>query len=242
MTQTNTVDKSLAAKTEIFSAENTNNVVTMTFPATLRSLRETVDPQFVKTREGWRDRNGRPHQVDYVEWHTVADILDEKAPNWMHTIRDIREIGDTVAVIVALTIDGVTREGIGTGSALTEIGIKKAEHDALKRAAVKFGIARELYKKEYEHAERTALNSGPGSEETVRAPENPIAQTLGDLITAKQLGMIRALAREAGVLSDDECRALMSCKTDELSKRAASYLITHLQSLPQRKEAAVAAA
>ena len=232
MTQTNTADKSLAAKTENFSAENTNNVVTMTFPATLRALRETVDPQLVKTREGWRDRNGRAHQVDYVEWHTVADILDEKAPNWMHTIRDIREIGETIAVIVALTIDGVTREGVGTGSAHTEIGIKKAEHDALKRAAVKFGIARELYKKEEEHAEREA--------QTPRAPENPIAQSLGDLITAKQLGMIRALAREASVNSDEECRALMNCKTDELSKRAASYLITHLQSLPQRKEAAAA--
>jgi hypothetical protein len=242
MTQINTADKSLAVKSEIFSAENNNNVVTLTFPATLRSLRENVDPQLVKSREGWRDRNGRPHQVDYVEWHTVADILDEKTPNWMHTIRDIREIGDSVAVIVALTIDGVTREGIGTGSALSEIGIKKAEHDALKRAAVKFGIARELYKKEYEHAERTALGGGGETAHAPEMPENPIAQTLGDLITARQLGMIRALAREAGVNSDEECRALMNCKTDELSKRAASFLITHLQGLPQRKEAAVAAA
>jgi hypothetical protein len=239
MTQTNTADKSLAAKTEIFSAENTNNVFTMAFPATLKSLRETVDPQLVKSREGWRDRNGRAHQVDYVEWHTVADILDEKAPNWMHTIRDIRQIGEIVAVIVALTIDGITREGVGTGSAHSEIGIKKAEHDALKRAAVKFGIARELYKKEEESAER--LHAVAPTHDT-QAPENPIAVSLGDLITAKQLGMIRALARESGVNSDEECRALMSCKTDELSKRAASFLITHLQSLPLKKEAAVAAA
>src|SRR6201990_1726162 len=189
MTQTNTVDKSLAAKSEIFSAENTNNVFPMAFPATLKSLRETVDPQLVKSREGWRDRNGRAHQVDYVEWHTVADILDEKAPNWMHTIRDIREIGETVAVIVALTIDGITREGVGTGSAHSEIGIKKAEHDALKRAAVKFGIARELYKKEEAHLEAISQTTA------AVAPENPIATSLGDLITAKQLGMIRALAR-----------------------------------------------
>jgi hypothetical protein len=237
MTQTNTIDRSLAAKTENFSAEstqNSRNVVPMTFSTTLRSLRETVDPQLVRSREGWRDRNGAVHNVDYVEWHTVADILDEKAPNWMHTIRDIRLIGDSVAVIVALTIDGVTREGVGTGAAASEIGIKKAEHDALKRAAVKFGIARELYKKEYEHAERTAHN------EALQAPDNPIAQTLGDLITARQLGMIRALARETGVSSDEECRTLLGCKTDELSKRAASFLITHLQNLPQKKEAAVA--
>ena len=54
--------------------------------------------------------------------------------------------------------------------------------------------------------------------------------------------MIRALARETGVNGDEECRALLSCKTDELSKRAASFLISHLQNLPQKKEAAVAAA
>jgi hypothetical protein len=138
---------------------------------------------------------------------------------------------------VALTIDGITREGIGTGSAHTEIGIKKAEHDALKRAAVKFGIARELYKKEEESAERAASIQ---EQQPPQAPENPIAATLGDLVTGRQLGMIRALSREAGVNSDDECRTLMNCKTDELSKRAASYLITHLQQLPQRKEAAVA--
>ena len=59
-----------------------------------------------------------------------------------------------VTVTVAITIDGITREGLGTGYADSEMGIKKAEHDALKRAAVKFGIARELYKKESDTIER----------------------------------------------------------------------------------------
>ena len=36
----------------------------------------------VRQREGWRDRNGNIQMVDYVEWHTVADIFDETAPNW----------------------------------------------------------------------------------------------------------------------------------------------------------------
>ena len=80
--------------------------------------------------------------VEYVEWHTVADILDEHAPNWTHSVKDIRPMGEIVTVTVAITIDGVTREWIGTGKAISETGIKKAEHDALKRAAVKFGIAR----------------------------------------------------------------------------------------------------
>ncbi|MBK8304950.1 MAG: hypothetical protein IPK98_16735 [Chloracidobacterium sp.] len=109
----------------------------------------------IRQRAGRRDRDGNVHMVEYVEWHTVADILDDNAPNWAHTVKDIRSIGDIVTVTVAITIDGVTREGIGTGKAISETGIKKAEHDALKRAAVKFGIARELYKKEFDAIEQT---------------------------------------------------------------------------------------
>src|SRR5687768_10125523 len=88
------------------------------FGDTLRELRKNVDPSLVRKREGWRDRNGNVQMVDYVEWHTVADILDETAPNWGHAIKDIRQIGDIMTVTVAITIDGITREGIGTGSAL----------------------------------------------------------------------------------------------------------------------------
>lgn len=206
--------------------ENSNNVLPGNFPNTLRQLRQNVDPNLVKQREGWRDRNGNTHYVDYVEWHTVADILDENAPNWSHTIRDIKQIGDIFTVTVAITIDGVTREGLGTGTADSELGIKKAEHDALKRAAVKFGIARDLYKKESDAIEREGAvppqNDGG-------FPANPIAKSLSDLVTAKQLGMIRAISREMSVDADEECQAVMSCRTDELSKKAASSFIQHLQ-------------
>lgn len=199
------------------------------FSATLRELKKHVDPNLVKQREGWRDQNGNVQMVDYVEWHTVADILDDAAPNWTHAVKDIRQIGDFMTVTVAITIDGVTREGIGTGPSQSEMGIKKAEHDALKRAAVKFGIARELYKKEFDAIEREGANSSDtgGSD----FPANPIARSLGELVTAKQLGMIRAIARELNVDPDEECSSVMNCSTDELTKRAASSLIQHLQDM-----------
>jgi hypothetical protein len=215
------------------NAETANNV--LSFSTTLRELRKNVDPELVKQREGWRDRNGNTHYVDYVEWHTVADILDETAPNWSHTIRDIKQIGDIFTVTVAITIDGVTREGIGTGTAETELGIKKAEHDALKRAAVKFGIARDLYKKESDTIEREGAVPPPQND---GFPSNPIAKSLSDLVTAKQLGMIRAIAREMNVDADQECQTVMNCKTDELSKKAASGLIQHLQDLQKNQEVA----
>ena len=247
MTLANTREAALPMHEEPAQAETANNV--LNFTTTLRELRKNVDPELVKQREGWRDRNGNTHYVDYVEWHTVADILDENAPNWSHTIRDIKQIGDIFAVTVAITIDGVTREGIGTGTSETELGIKKAEHDALKRAAVKFGIARELYKKESDRIERdgavpTPTNNAPNNNAPTNNndggfPANPIARSLSDLVTAKQLGMIRAIAREIGIEADAECDTVMQCKTDELSKKAASGFIQHLQDLQKSSEVAV---
>jgi len=203
-----------------------NNI--LDFSSTLQELRRNVDPKLVKQREGWRDRNGNVQMVDYVEWHTVADILDDAAPHWTHTVKNIEQIGDIMTVTVAITINGVTREGIGTGNAHNEMGIKKAEHDALKRAAVKFGIARDLYKKESDVIERGGSFAGRNDESF---PAQPIAKNLGELVTAKQLGMIRALARDLRIDADEECNSVMSCRTDELSKPAASSFIKHLQEI-----------
>jgi hypothetical protein len=204
------------------------------FSATLQELRRNVDPRLIKQREGWRDRNGNVQTVDYVEWHTVADILDDVAPHWTHTVKDIKEIGDIMTVTVAITIDGVTREGIGTGNAHNEMGIKKAEHDALNRAAVKFGIARDLYKKESDVIERDG--SFASRDDDGGFPDQPVARSLGQLVTAKQLGMIRALARELRVDADEECVSVMNCRSDELSKSAASSFIKHLQDMQRPAE------
>jgi hypothetical protein len=202
------------------------SVVPLSFAKTLSTLKQPVDPRLIKSREGWRDRNGNQHMVEYVEWHTVADILDRVAPTWSHSVRGIVQIGDMVAVTAAITIDGVTREGVGTGTADNETGIKKAEHDALKRASIKFGIARELYQRESEIIETAGAGPQPGE-----FPKDPLAKSMADLVTPKQLGMIRALAREAGVDPDEESQQVMRVRTEELSKRAASSFIDHLKGL-----------
>ena len=217
----------LAKELHLVNEDEQANVVE--FTDTLRELRKHVDPNLVRQREGWRDRNGNVRTVDYIEWHTVADILDETAPNWAHSVKDIRTFGDVLAVTVAISINGVTREGIGTGNANSEMGIKKAEHDALKRAAVKFGIARDLYKKEFdafdtEHAPAAAQQET----EKPQFPADPVAKSLSDMVTTKQLGMIRAICRENNLDPEEESMAVMKCKVNELSRRAASSLIDHL--------------
>ncbi|MGB7922743.1 MAG: Rad52/Rad22 family DNA repair protein [Pyrinomonadaceae bacterium] len=207
-------------------------VVPLAFTNTLRALRQQVDSNLVKTREGWTDRQGNTHMVEYVEWHSVADILDRVTPTWSHSVRNVVQIGDMVAVTAAITIDGVTREGVGTGTAESEMGIKKAEHDALKRAAVKFGIARELYQRESDVIEKE------GTAQAKEFPRDPLAKSMADLVTPKQLGMIRAIGREIGVDVEEECQTVLRCKTDELSKRAASSFIDHLKGLQQEAASA----
>lgn len=221
------IDKRTAPELHNSNQHESNSDNVLDFSTTLRELRKTVDPNLVRQRAGRRDRDGNVHMVDYVEWHTVADILDETAPNWTHAVKNICPIGDIITVTVAITINGIMREGIGTGKAITETGIKKAEHDALKRAAVKFGIARELYKREFDSIDAEDIFAVPVPQQV----SNPVAQSIGDMVTGKQLGMIRALAREINIEPEQECGTVMSCRIDELSKRGASDLIDHLQNI-----------
>jgi hypothetical protein len=204
-------------------------VVPLAFATLLRALRQPIDPRLIKTREGWTDRQGNTHWVEYIEWHTAADILDRVAPDWSHAVRNITQIGDVVAVTASITVDGVTREGVGTGPADTETGIKKAEHDALKRAAVKFGIARDLYRRESEVVE----DNGGIAPSIARDPR---PKTLGDLVTPKQLWMIRNLGREIGCDVEQECQSLMQCNLEGISKRAASSFIDYLKRLQQEDQ------
>jgi hypothetical protein len=220
---------------ELSYLDNSEQQARAEFAETLAALKQKIDPSQIRTREGWTDRSGNTHIVEYVEWHTVADILDRIVPSWSHSVRSISQIGDLVAVTASITIDGVTREGIGTGTAESEMGIKKAEHDALKRAAVKFGIARELYQRESEVIER----QGSGDPSVPQFPRDPLAKSMADLVTPKQLGMIRALAREAAVDADDECLNVLRCKTEELSKKAASSFIDHLKNSQQNAAGAM---
>jgi Rad52/22 family double-strand break repair protein len=202
------------------------------FSSLLKRLTEGIRKEDVKRREGWRDRNGQTHYVDYVEWHTVADLLDRFVPDWSHAVRGIVQIGDFVAATAAITINGVTREGVGTGPAHSETGIKKAEHDALKRAAVKFGVARDLYRDEdgSNDSSRRMGNKAPTA-----PPRDPIANTLADLISPKQLALINRLAKTLKLDPEAACQEMYQAKLNEISRRAASALIERLNTMMQEQ-------
>ncbi len=57
---------------------------------------------------------------------------------------------------------------------------------------------------------------------------DPTPKLLGDMITARQLELIRRCARRAEVDAERECRAYFNCQPEDLSRRAASAFIEHL--------------
>ena len=95
------------------------------------------------------NRDGRivARFVAYVEANTVRERLDEIVPGeWDLTLTPLPSLanepaGETTCSFKArLQVLGVVREDVGTGR-----DYKQAATDALKRAAVRFGIAHELY-------------------------------------------------------------------------------------------------
>ncbi len=125
----------------------------------------------------------------------------------------------------------VLKIGFTSGAGNNETGIKKAEHDALKRAAVKFGIARDLYQREGESGVEVSENRthrSPQSFASDLAGSDPVAKGMNDLITPRQLGMIRRLAQDLHADAEAECQAMNKCRMEDLNKRAASTLIEAL--------------
>jgi hypothetical protein len=198
------------------------------FNHTLKLLRQPFDPELVSAQGVRRDQEDI--HFDQITWDAVVELLDRVVPTWSHSVRSIVQLGESIAVTAAITIDGVTREGIGTSKAENEASIKIAEQDALKCAALKFGVARNPY------------GGKPGEPKNDEAnatafPVDPLARSMADLVTPKQLGMIRALGRERNVDVDGVCRKMLRCRTDELSRIAASGFIEHLGLLSRIRRA-----
>lgn len=207
------------------------------FEGVLKKLRTDIPPELIKQRDGYRDRYGNVHQLDYVEWQTVADILDAEYPQWSHDITMPQTFGDMVVCKATITIEGISRSGLGTGAANTEMGLKKSEHDALKRAAVKFGVARSLYMKgESSYEEQEGSHQEPGVSEF---RGNARAANESELASSNQLNAVRAIGRDAGVDVDQEVYAVMSVDISELSKKGASYMIDRLKAIMNGRIAAV---
>ncbi len=106
---------------------------------TLALLHQPTPPERIKQRQGPGGRT-----LDYVDARYVMDKLDELGPeNW----QDLYVQNDPNSVLcgIGINIDGqwIWKYDVGTPS---DIESEKGAHsDAFKRAAVKWGIGRDLY-------------------------------------------------------------------------------------------------
>jgi hypothetical protein len=108
-------------------------------------------------------------------------------------------------------------------------------------------LAKESVKKEAEKIKAKWKAGTKGNEQSQAAQDAPpednspeamrernLPKTLGDLVTPKQLWMIRSLGREIGCDVEQECKALTFCAIEEISKRAASSLIDYLKKMQEQ--------
>ncbi|MER3480417.1 MAG: DNA repair protein Rad52 [Meiothermus sp.] len=114
--------------------------------------------------------------VPYVDARTVLDRLDETVgpDGWQDHYQVLVEKEGSYAVKCRLTLLEVSKEDVGEGDSL-----KAAFSDALKRAAVKFGVGRYLYRLEKQWVDydpATGRFEGPRLEPGAapRRPEAPL--------------------------------------------------------------------
>lgn len=129
---------------------------------TLREPFDVTHQKKVKTAQG-------EISLTYVSWSQVADRLDDVAPGWSFTIR---QLGDDWCW-GQLTVNGATYDNIGYAenaeATWKKEALKDAVSDALKRCAALAGVGRYLYDKD-SPAPRQNGSSAPQRPQTAPTP------------------------------------------------------------------------
>lgn len=221
----------------------------------VEALSKPFDPRVIQSKPGG---NRRP-DVRYVSHGSVTKRLNQVCPGWTSRVVEIHayyeaQSGKKVCagVQLELTIPGVgSRQEFGTANQPRSFGddVKNAMSDALKRCAMRFGVALDLWEEMDEGdedaapivARRDAAQGRyarepegryvePRQQDPPRTPRNPDAPA-----SEGQRKMIYALARECG-LDAEEMQTWIGELTDgrtstskDLTMREAGSLISLLQ-------------
>lgn len=144
----------------------------------LTDLRKPIPARLIKHRV----QGGT--QIDYIEWHTAAKLLDYFAPGWFSEIRNVSQTDARLVLTVRVTLvcsDGqVSREATGQEE-LNSKGYgdpsSNAEAMAFKRAAAKCGLGLHLYEKDggrVSPAQARAAQPKQIAESTVNDLDTPV--------------------------------------------------------------------
>lgn len=202
----------------------------------LEALRQPIPENYIMQKPA----GSSGARVDYINVTTRKDLIDLRigAGNWSTEIVRTDALPDLYVVIVRVTIYGtdysVSHDGTGVddGHGYGDVA-SNAYAQALARAMESFGMARELWRKEEDHSAIPTTNNFPPQPQPKPIPSNPLAKSVSELATPKQIVLIRSLCRDLDIDCDTELQEIMklNCKPEELSRRAASAFIDHLKQL-----------
>ena len=146
--------------------------------------------------------------LDYVGHAAVTDRLLEVDPTWTWEPLGTQDNGlpasDNAGNLwILLTVLGVTRIGVGDGK-----NAKECISDAIRNAAMRFGVALDLWSKE--ELESTLADPSMKNERATTAPAKPAvgsapqvpAQPTATFVTEAQGKLLLARARDASGLTD----------------------------------------
>lgn len=195
-------------------------------PEQAAALREPFPPEAI----GKLPKAGM--MLDYCGHAAVTDRLLAVDPQWSWepmalTPEGLPALDRSGNLWIRLTICGVTRIGVGDGKSAKEcIG------DAIRNAAMRFGVALDLWAKEdlVEFAQAAQAHRTPPPQLNEQPGET------GEAITAQQVKKLNILLREAGHETDEDRYAWLSagCRREitsskQLTRAEASRAIEALE-------------
>jgi hypothetical protein len=193
---------------------------------------ETEDRSFARDQmvRDWLRKPFKPEQIgklpatarrpalDFVGHAAVTDRLNRIAPDWTYSVLERFLYENKIWIHGSLTLGGVTREEFGDGD-----DPKEALGNFLRRAAMRFGVAIDLWSREELGDSAPPLRGGGADkpegegrqrsrvgEGTTAAPPPPSAPTSGGEQTGPAPAAVLGQARPSGPPPDlwDEARDL----------------------------------
>jgi hypothetical protein len=189
--------------------------------------------------------------LDYVGHAAVTDRLLSVDPEWnwrpMATTPEGVPMPDSQGNLwIWLTVRGVTRPGVGDGNSMKErIG------DAIRNAAMRFGVALDLWSKEELESAHTEPTAAPyGNLPRAKTADAPVLEDnppddddfLPDPVDDKQVQRIAILSGELGLDRDGKLAGVAATigrqvtSTKELTKDEATKVIKAMQTGVNRRK------
>lgn len=120
----------------------------------LENLKAPIPSRLISKKATFKNKV-KTGEIDYVAWTNLCDLLDDLCDFWEWEIKDVQQIGENLSLVGVLTIHGEDRSLTRMATGIEEINCSSygdpssnAEAMALRRCCAKFGLGRDLWRKD----------------------------------------------------------------------------------------------